>query len=249
MTDAAQRDRATKRLDSLSLRLLVSLSLALAAGCNWPGKPNPADRPKLPSEVMEFEPLFRQNCAGCHGAEGKLGPAPPLNDPLFLAIVPDEDLSMTISLGRPGTPMPAFSREKGGPLTPRQVEVLAGGLKKHWGKPGTATKGVPDYEPPEQNGDVEAGAAVFARACAGCHGADGKGGKDAGAVREAAFLALASDQALRRIVITGRPDLGMPRFDEPADRPKDFKPLTPKEVNDLVALLASWRSSGPVPRK
>src|SRR5262249_18215494 len=50
---------------------------------------------------------------------------------------------------------------------------------------------------------------VFARACADGHGPDGKGTKKVdgtkkvGAINEPAFLALVSDQALRRIMITG----------------------------------------------
>jgi mono/diheme cytochrome c family protein len=223
----------------------------LAAGCNWQwnwrsGKPNPENRPLLPDQVVKFETLFQQNCAGCHGADGKMGPAPPLNNSLFLAIVPDEDLLMVITEGRPGTPMAAFAREKGGPLTSKQVQILAEGLKPRWGKPGKDTKGVPDYELPEKGGDKKAGAAVFARACADCHGADGRGTKKIGAVNDQAFLALTSDQALRRIVITGRPDLGMPSPTDPEDRAKDFKPLSAKDVNDVVALLAYWRVGGSV---
>ena len=43
----------------------------------------------------DFALLYATNCAGCHGADGRLGPAPPLNDPLFLAIVPDASLFRT----------------------------------------------------------------------------------------------------------------------------------------------------------
>ena len=86
-------------------------------------------------------------------------------------------------------------------------------------------------------------------ACASCHGergqgrvfSDEKGGKPAGAINVPAFLTLYSDQALRRFVITGRPDLGMPDCTDRQGRPDEFKPLTSQEVTDLVALLASWR--------
>ena len=57
------------------------------------------------------------------------------------------------------------------------------------------------------------------------------------------FLTLFSDQALRRLVITGRPDLGMPDCTDRQGRPDEFKPLTSREVTDLVALLASWREA------
>jgi hypothetical protein len=53
-----------------------------------------------------------------------------------------------------------------------------------------------------------------------------------------------SNQALRRLVITGRPDLGMPNYAEPRMESK-FAPLTETEVTDLVALLASWAPEKP----
>ena len=94
-----------------------------------------------------------------------------------------------------------------------------------------------------------AGARVFARACAECHGPQGQGEKngrplEGGAINNPAFLALISDQALRRIIITGRPDLGMPAYDGTGGRPPDFRALSSAEIADLVALLKSWRQRG-----
>src|SRR5262249_36889571 len=83
---------------------------------------------------------------------------------------------------------------------------------------------------------------VFARACACCHGESGR--EQALAINEPAFLALISDQALRRIVITGRPDLGMPSYSGARDGDPKFRPLNSQEVTDLVALLAAWRRAG-----
>ena len=74
-----------------------------------------------------------------------------------------------------------------------------------------------------------------------CHGDDGRGGERAGAVHDRAFLALISDQALRRIIITGRLDLGMPVYNDSDYRSPDFKPLTSEQIQDLVALLGRWR--------
>jgi mono/diheme cytochrome c family protein len=253
----------------------------LLAGCHWPGKPNPAERPVPENQVVKFDKLYGRHCAGCHGADGRLGPAPPLNDPLFRAGIPEKELERVIRSGRPGTPMTAFAREKGGWLTPAQIQVLvyeikgvryrvteerngeaakpmvvrdASGIAPKWGVPPTLGTDVPPYRPPRPAsdgggaGDRERGAKVFARACADCHGEKGlgfeKGGRRLQRINDPAFLALISDQALRRYAITGRPDLGMPDYAGARPGAKDFRPLTPREVTDLVAFLAGWRRGG-----
>ena len=73
-------------------------------------------------------------------------------------------------------------------------------------------------------------------------GTNGEGGENGGEINDPAFLALISDQALRRIIITGRPDLGMPTYADGDGRSAEFQPLTSAEIDDLVALLADWRS-------
>lgn len=216
--------------------------IAVVVGCDLPGAPNPADRPVPPQEVTDFALLFQRNCAGCHGADGKLGPAPPLNDPLFLAIVPDAELLKVVRDGRRGTPMPGFAPSSGGPLTDEQARILAAGIKTHWPQPNPAAA---NATPPPQYavgaGNAERGRAVFAKACAECHGSKGEGGSQAGVIHDPALLSLLSDQALRRIIITGRPDLYMPDYAGVDGRADDFQPLTPAEIDDLVALLAEWR--------
>ena len=236
-------------------RVLTFLLVVLADGCDFPGKPREADRPVPADQVKSFDALYAVRCAGCHGIDGKLGPAPSLNDPVFLAIVPDAELKHVISEGRAvsagqRSPMPAFAHARGGPLTDAQVEVLADGIKKRW-KPAASGEAPPPYLSPAgtRSGNRDEGARVFARACAGCHGRHGEGGEDdegPGAINEPAFLALISDRALRRIVITGRPDLGMPAYDGTDGRGDDFQPLTSEQIDDMVALLASWRQGGPV---
>jgi cytochrome c oxidase cbb3-type subunit 3/ubiquinol-cytochrome c reductase cytochrome c subunit len=213
-------------------KLLVATLAALSAvaGCNWPGKPG--ERP-----VEDFKWLYPTHCAGCHGEDGKDGPAPPLNDPLFLALITDKELRQVIVEGREGTPMTAFARDRGGPLTDKQIDKLIDDIKTRW-KPASGPKKKPpayllsDARP----GDSKRGRKVFARDCASCHGKDGKAGDKAGVINDPAFLTLLSDQLLRRYVITGRPDFKMPNYID-----RDDEGLTSQEINDLVALLASWR--------
>jgi cytochrome c oxidase cbb3-type subunit III len=233
--------------------VLAGILVVCASGCDLPGRPTAADRWAAPQSERSFDVLFRRNCAGCHGADGKLGPAPPLNDKLFLALVPDDELNRVVADGRPGTLMPAFSVSSGGQLTAEQVLVLAEGIKKRWGPVPPVPPDAPGYllesAKPDRADASEAGMLVFATACASCHGERGQGrvfsgesgGTPAGAINVPAFLTLISDQALRRLVITGRPDLGMPDCTDRNGRPGEFKPLNSRQVTELVALLASWR--------
>jgi mono/diheme cytochrome c family protein len=215
--------------------------LLLLAGCDWPGKPKDTDRPIPAEQVEDFSTLYSVHCAGCHGTEGRDGPAPPHNDPLFLAIVPDEVLRRVISEGRTGTPMTAFVKDRGGPLTAKQIDIIAKGIKPRW-SPTVEVNGtpLPYLLSSAKAGDKQAGLKVFARDCARCHGERGEGG-DAGPINDSSFLSLVSDQVLRRYIITGRPDFGMPNY---IDR-KDAD-LTSQEINDLVALLAYWRVGGSI---
>ena len=232
----------------------LALLCVLFSGCGQdgdrlPGKPNPSNAFVMPQDVKDFGELYAQRCVGCHGADGNLCPGPPLNDPLFIALVSDDELTSVIAKGRHGTLMPAWSQSAGGPLTDEQVSILATGLKQPSWRPMSDAKSPSDFPnappllPPANTatGSLEAGEKVFAAACADCHGKHGEGAKVGGAINDPAFLALMSDQVLRRYIITGRPDLGMPNFADSKGRGKDFTPLTAQQVTDLAALLASWR--------
>src|SRR5271165_1757356 len=122
-------------MNSRAVLLVVASGLLLLSGCSLPGKPTPADIVQRPSDNLDPVVLYKQNCAGCHGADGKLGPAPPIADPVYLAIVDDDTLRKVVSKGRPGTPMSAFAQSEGGMLTSKQVDAIVKGMRQRWGKP------------------------------------------------------------------------------------------------------------------
>jgi cytochrome c oxidase cbb3-type subunit III len=221
-------------------RPALPLLALLVTGCTFPGEADLQSHEAAVRQSDDFETLYAKNCSGCHGADGRMGPAPPLNDPLFLSIVPTGVLEGVIRDGRPGTLMPAFSEEKGGTLNSRQVSRLANGLRSHWLPGGSKGDHLPPYlasaNRRQSTTTPAQGGALFARACAGCHGSKGEG-DTAGPIADPAFLALLSDQALRRLIITGRPDLGMPNYAEKHGRDDDFRPLTSEEIQDLVAFV------------
>lgn len=73
-----------------------------------------------PAAAAEGKVLYAQNCASCHGVDGKGardakgGYAPSLNSPEFLAAADDGFLLATIAVGRPNTQMRPFSKGAGG---------------------------------------------------------------------------------------------------------------------------------------
>ena len=149
-----------------------------------------------------------------------------------------------------GIPYTIVKKREGDAAT---VDVVpdAAGIVPAWGTPEKPPTGAPSYrEPPASStvgrtGDKKQGAVVFVRACAACHGDHGLGVQEEGetirTIHDPALLGLTSNQTLRRYVITGRPDLGMPDYTQARPGNTRFVPLTDQEVADLVALLASWR--------
>src|SRR5262249_4490225 len=98
--------------------VMAGVSALTVGGCDaLPGRPNVAKREVVPTEVTAFDVLYGQNCAGCHGADGRLGAARPLNDPVYLALVPADRLRTIIRAGVTGTAMPAFGIAAGGART------------------------------------------------------------------------------------------------------------------------------------
>jgi cytochrome c oxidase cbb3-type subunit 3 len=221
---------------------VVGLYVIALFGCaNAPGRPRPGDLAVAPSEISDFTVLYTQNCSGCHGSEGRAGAAIALSDPVYLAIADDTVLRRATTNGIPGTSMPAFAQSAGGMLTAKQVDVIVGGIRRRWSKP-DALGGAdpPPYSSP-LHGDSARGSEVYAKYCSSCHGDGGRGGQKASSIVEGSFLALVTDQELRTMVITGRPELGAPdwRSDTPGN------PMSAQDVSDVVAWLASHRPEFP----
>jgi cytochrome c oxidase cbb3-type subunit III len=229
--------------------LVGLIAFGLVLGCERiPGQPTEAQRPHIATEVSNVEALYGSSCAGCHGGDGQLGAARPLRDPLYLALIRRDALQQIIAQGVPGTTMPAFSERFGGGLTDKQIDLLIDGMQNQWGRPQAFTSvTLPPYSLKDamaagvEPGDPERGKTAYTTYCAHCHGPDGRGGQKGGAVVDGAYLALVSDQALRTAVIAGRLDLGMPDWREAVAG----QPMTPQELADVVAWLASHRQRLP----
>ena len=87
-------------------RSLLRLRAATAA----PGKPGPEPETPRPEQVLDFATLYGQNCAACHGENGKNGAAIALANPVYLAIAGATNIQRITADGVPGTAMPPFAQ-------------------------------------------------------------------------------------------------------------------------------------------
>src|ERR1700722_8437160 len=116
----------TRWISSLS----VTAAMMMLVACG-----NRPEQYELPDQVTNFGTLYKNNCAGCHGQNGRYGAARPLNDGLYLALIGKERLQHVIANGVPGTTMPPFAQDQGGTLTDQQITVLADEMEKKWALP------------------------------------------------------------------------------------------------------------------
>jgi cytochrome c oxidase cbb3-type subunit III len=224
------------------LSAFAVLALLLLSACSTPhGQPQKGSEPLAPNQVVDFGTLYAENCAGCHGAEGRGGGSIALANPAYLAIIDENAMHNVVANGVRGTSMPAFAQSAGGLLTDRQINVITSGIFSRWGRKGILDGTNPPSYAAKTTGDVAHGQIAFGTYCASCHGREGHGGSKASAINNDSFLALVSDQGLRTIVITGRPDLLAP--DWRGNLPG--KPMSDQEVTDVVAWLASRRVQSP----
>ena len=145
--------------------------------------------------------VFQQNCAVCHGAEGKGGArAPSLEAESDAGVV-----ARTVHAGKDG--MPSFA----GRLTDAQVtdvaEYVAGGI---------ATVSL-------TGGDLSRGGVLYRLNCAGCHGATGRGGALVNAVNAPALTGL--PPAIIAGAIRGGPG-PMPQFSQGVISAHDLASIT-----------------------
>ena len=220
---------------------LCALALLAAEGCNLPGKPKPGPEVPRPEEVMAFDKLYGDNCAGCHGVDGRNGSATNLANPEYQAWIDDVTLREVIAKGEKGSLMPGFALESGGILTDQQIDGLVKGMRDRWhhGDPFGGEK-PPAYRAAHP-GDASKGKTVYAIACGRCHGMTREHPGKAGTILDGSFLALVNEQTIRTTIVAGRPDIGEPdwRGHIPG------RAMTDDEVTDVSAWLMSQKPELP----
>jgi mono/diheme cytochrome c family protein len=229
-----------KRIRTLSM--LAVLGLVMLAACSTLNRePRIDPEPVAPSQVVDFCTLYAQNCAACHGGEGRGGASIALANPVYLAIVDEKVVHNVVANGVRGTSMPAFAQSAGGMLTEQQIEVIASGVFSRWGHKEVLEGANPPSYSAKASGNIDHGKLVFGTYCASCHGSEGGGTREGSAITNDSFLALVSDQGLRTTVITGRPELGAPDWRGNVTG----HPMSDQEITDVVAWLAARRAQNP----
>lgn len=232
---------------SVRVSMIMCSVALLCAGCKGiPGEPG--SEAKRPSQELNFSVLYRENCAACHGENGKEGMAISLDNPVYLEMAGAEKIRQITAEGVPGSLMPPFAKSQGGMLTDQQIGIIAQGMISAWGKQESSMGRKPPEYASATPGNVAEGRKVFSNFCASCHGIDGTGVQDGknknGSIVDSTYLALISDQGLRSLVIAGQPLEGMPDW-ESGQSAHGAGAITNQQITDVVAWLGSHRTSAP----
>jgi len=213
---------------SAFLRLcLLVCAAGLFASCRGEQASAPSvEMSRLSPEQAHGSELYARMCKVCHGADGEgynADNAAALANSEFLASVTDSFLVEAIGQGRAGTPMSAWSAERGGPLTAEDTKALIAWMRTWYTGPRTALNEAP------LAGNVAHGAQVFSAECVRCHGARGATGPNI-RIGDRALLAAATNGFLRHAIAKGRPGTPMLAFE---------KSLGAQGIDDVIAYLRS----------
>ena len=223
--------------------VLVATLGVLFVGCGTPpGQPRAGSITLAPNDVVEFDALYADNCAGCHGANGRGGAAIALANPVYLAIVDERSMRATIADGVRGTSMPAFAQRAGGMLTEKQIDAtrrrhpiaLERSRRARWRESAFVCRDVRRRHSPRRSGVPDILPVVPRR---------GRSGRPEGKRHHERFVPGADERSGaandgdRGPSRAGRSRLARIRW--------PGRPMSDQEVTDVVSWLASHRVAAP----
>lgn len=148
-------ERSTNRVMVWGVLLLFSMALAFPVYLTFePGAREQSRTDNLASLAEEGEAIWGFNCASCHGDNGEGGSAPALNSEQFLQSATNDQISLLVAVGVPGTAMSAFSQDFAGPLTSEQIKGITTYLRS-WEED---APDVPNWRNPTPVSDSDSGA-------------------------------------------------------------------------------------------
>jgi cytochrome c oxidase cbb3-type subunit 3 len=193
--------------------------------------------PLTAKDIESASQNYQRYCALCHGTEREGNTAdfaPSLRSKSLMSTMPLNFLASSIGFGRPNTPMAAYLKDMGGPLSMKEIFNIASWLKYESGHQTIAIK------EEDISGDLDEGLKIYLKECSECHGIKGEG-ITAPAIANPAFLAFATDAYIKYAIINGREDTKMEAFKNT---------LTEAQMNDLTSYIRSLTSGwSPEPKK
>ena len=215
---------------------------------NEPARIEKAQKEQLSLDLHDAMLTFAYNCSVCHGMAGEgIGSNPPLDKPALREGDPSS-LTKIISRGLFKTPMPAWSKEDGGPLSDYQISQMVKLIRfGDWQETKTvvADLGLTPLIPfvaeidaavleelkKLEGGEVLAkGVTLFAEKCVACHGGDGLGTALAPALNAPKIREKSSDE-LKRTLLLGKSGTLMAGWENI---------LLPEETSALITLIKEW---------
>lgn len=205
----------------------------------WTASPTRAQDCENEQTIESGARLYAENCALCHGenGQGRVGATLAKDWP---SIRPDLRVRETITNGVPGSPMPAWSTDKGGPFSNNEIESLvcyilsweSGGPPLIYPTP-TFKLAAEVTAPPGVEGDPNLGARLYQQNCAVCHGESGEG--RIGANLSQVFSSIRPDLLTQSVIANGVAGSAMPAWSR-----ENGGPLTSDEIEDIVAYIMTW---------
>ncbi|MBM2831542.1 MAG: cytochrome c [Dehalococcoidia bacterium] len=115
-------------MKKVALGLVLTLFIVVFVPFYWatePARQEAAATRQTREAAGRGAELYLKACAVCHGprGEGRVGP------PLKGTRLDEQVIRKIVSRGRPGTPMPAFGQEDGGPLKGHEISDLVAFIK------------------------------------------------------------------------------------------------------------------------
>jgi mono/diheme cytochrome c family protein len=224
---------------ALLLAALLLIAFTWTAAAQTPGDGAPAEN----EQTALGSHLYAENCVVCHGeqGQGRVGATLAKDWP---SIRPDLTVRAIIANGVPGSPMPAWSQAKGGPLSEQEIDALTAYILS-W-QTGGAPQSTPAVSatarPPitplaEVQGDPNRGGSLFDQNCDMCHGPNGEGRFGDTLIKD--WDSIRPDLTVRTIIANGVPGSPMPAWSQAKGGP-----LNETEIDDLTAFVLAIGESG-----
>ena len=209
--------------------LILTLIIVIFIPVYWAMEPGRQEAARLRQQTEAAERgagLYSSVCATCHGArgEGVVGPA-------LKGIQADDDtLEKFIARGVPGTAMPAWGKEDGGPFHQQQITDLVTFIKNWDSTPSVALTPSRRTTPAITPTTTIDASKIFAEKCSGCHGKNREGVSGLAPSLTPDRLADLSDTKLKETILNGRSGTVMPAFKYT---------LSPEQIDALLQFIKS----------